>query len=463
VKKFFTPEAIVGLFAVAGIAIIVTLSLQVSDTNIARGKAMRYFATFESVTGIVNKSPIETAGIRVGYIDSLALLNGKARVSVKVISDLPLYQNATLSIKDMGILGDRYLKLDPGTPDYPPIPPDGEIKNCFSQSDLDKMMTSLGSAAEKVDKIMKSLTDEEGKGSLGGIMKNIKELATNLNEMVKANRQGIDTIISNLEKITTSLKATFGDGAEWKETGETLRDAIKKIDSAMESLQSITKKIDKGEGTIGKLVNDDTTVKKLNTAIEGVNEYLDSARKIQTSISYRGEYLKDSKKMQNMVAVKIQPKPDKYLRIGLMDAPVGRTRVTDTTVVTPPDNTVVAQTKTVESTDQFLFSLEVAKRFYDLNLRFGIIRNRGGAGFDYYFMKDLVEISFEAFDFARFDNRPHLRAYTTFTLYKYFQLTGGVDDMIDRTGNRNLFFGAGFTFTDNDLKTILTSFKIPGM
>ena len=460
-RKYLSIEMMVGLFALAGLAIIIYMSLEVSETNIARGKAKRYIASFDTVTGIVNKSPIETAGIRVGYIDSIALENAKAKVELRVIPNLVVYKNAILWIKDRGILGDKYLKLDPGTPDYPVLAENDEIKNCFSESDMDKLMSSLGNAAGNIDKLMKSL-GEGGKGDLSDLFSNFRELSKNLNEMLKTNRSGIDQTIANLAKVTESLKIALGDVNQAKEVGDNLRDTLKKFNEAADSISKIAAKINKGEGTIGKLVNDDSTVKKLNSAMDGVNDYLDSAKKIQTGIRYRGEFLTNSKVMQNMVAIKIQPKPDKYLMLELMDAPVGRTRVTDTTVVIPPDNTIAAQTKTVETTDQFLFSLEVAKRFYDLNLRFGVIRNRGGAGFDYYFFKDTLEFSFEAFDFSRFDNHPHFRSYATLTVFKYLLLTGGIDDIADKEGNRNGFFGAGLSFTDNDLKTILASFKLPG-
>lgn len=462
-KKIFTIEAIVGLFALAGLAIIIYMSLEVSETNIARGRANTYTAKFDSVTGVVNKSPIETAGIRVGFIDSIELEKDKARVTVKVIPDLPLYKNAKLWIKDRGILGDRFLKLDPGTPDYPKLGSGDEIINTYSESDLDKMMSSLGGAAENLDKMMKSLGEEGDKGSFSTIINNLKELSGNLNDIFRNNKNAIDSTLTNLKDITDSLKLAMGRSDDAKATGESLRNAIKKLETAMESFDRIAAKIDKGEGTIGKLVSDEQTAKKVGNAIDGLSEYVDSARKIQTSVSYRGEYLTQTEKFQHVVGIKVQPKPDKYLEFQVIDTPAGRTNVTTTSVYIPPSTTPIAQSTTVDSSDRFVFSLELAKRFYDLNLRFGILRSKGGVGFDYYFLNDLLKFSFEAFDFSRYENRPQLRSYATFTFFKHLLLTGGVNDMIVKEGNRDYFFGAGFSFTDNDLKTILTSFKIPGL
>jgi len=462
-RKYLTAESIVGIFALVGLAIIIYMSLEVSETNIARGKAKRYFGYFDEITGVVNKSPIETAGIRIGYIESITLKNAKAYVALRVIPDLTVYQNAKVWIKDRGLLGDRYLKLDPGTPDYPPLTSEGEIKYCYSQSDLDKLMSSLGEAAENIQKVTKGLGDEGGEGAFGDILSNFKELAQNLNEMVKANRSDITKIVKNLSEVTDSLKFALGTGGEEGGSAQSLKNAINNLDSAMESLASITKKIDDGEGAIGKLVSDEATAEKLEETLDGIHGYIEKADKIQTGVSYRGEYLTDTKSMQHAVGIKIQPKPDKYIKFEFIDAPTGKTVVTDTTVVIPPNDQVVAQTKTIETTDRFLFSLELAKRIYDLNVRFGIIRSQGGIAFDYFFINDLLSVSFEAFHFSRYDNRPQLRSYATLTLFKYLQLAGGVNDAIEKTGNRDWFFGAGFAVTDNDIKTILSSFKIPGI
>ena len=56
---------------------------------------------------------------------------------------------------------------------------------------------------------------------------------------------------------------------------------MERIDRTLKNVDDMTSKIARGEGTVGKLINDDTTVEELNKTIEGVNGYLTAADKIQ--------------------------------------------------------------------------------------------------------------------------------------------------------------------------------------
>ena len=184
---------------------------------------------------------------------------------------------------------------------------------------------------------------------------------------------------------------------------------------------------------------------------------------MQTSISYRGEFLYDSKDIQSIVGLKFQPRPDKYFLFEFVDEPVGDTLVTETTL-TIDDGTPI-KSKTVTRDDQFTLSIQFAKRLYDLNVRFGLMRSEGGFGTDYYLLGDNLELSFEAFDFSR-GNFPHLRTYATYTLFKHLWLSGGVDDLVfepDSTPRQyfhNYFLGAGLQFTDEDIKALAGSIPL---
>ncbi|MFH1262816.1 MAG: MlaD family protein [Pseudomonadota bacterium] len=469
-RRFLSTEFAVGTFALLGLLMIIYMSLQVSDRSTVGGIGKSYHAYFETVTGLVRKVPVEAAGIACGYVETTELRDGRAYVTVRLQGRVKVYDNASLSIRDRGVLGDKYVQLNPGTPDRPLLENGGEIPKTYSRSDFEKISNAL---AETSDTLRELMTSDQPKGALGKIVVNLRDLSGKMVDIVGGNQGRINRIVENLESFSEDLNDITGENKEQIHTvlvalndvAEAMKDSLGKtgsvtraaerLDRTLGSLEKIVDKVERGEGSVGKLLNDETTVNNLNNAVEGLNETFGLIRKIQLGVRYRGEYLISDKQMQNLVGITIAPAPDKYLLIELVDAPRGRARVVDT-VVSAGGN-VVTTTQTVQTSNDLLFTIMLAKRFWDVTFRAGLLRSSGGAGMDYHLLKDRLMLSVEAFDFSRPGNRAHIRAYGTFILYKHLLLTGGVDDVATKVGGRNAFAGAGIQFTDNDLKALIAA------
>ena len=107
------------------------------------------------------------------------------------------------------------------------------------------------------------------------------------------------------------------------------------------------------------------------------------------------------------------------------------------------------------------FSAQMAKRYYFMALRFGIIENTGGLGLDLFAINDKIELRFDMFDFDRRNPDddssifPRLRGAALFQFYNHLYLQAGVDDPLN-PHLRTWFFGGALRFTDEDLKALLT-------
>src|SRR5437016_14264012 len=73
---------------------------------------------FRDASGVYEKSRVQTAGIAVGQIDARALdeKSGKAKITIRMKSNIKLYENAVVSKKSASLLGEYYLEIDPGDP-----------------------------------------------------------------------------------------------------------------------------------------------------------------------------------------------------------------------------------------------------------------------------------------------------------------------------------------------------------
>jgi len=434
--KLKNTEFAVGLFALFGLAVIIFMSLQVNRHQSAGRSANSYYADFDSVSGLIPKIPVEVAGIISGYVDTIELHENKARVTVIINKKVKVYANAVLLIRDRGVLGDRYVVLNPGTIDNEELVDGDQIMFTQSQSDFEKLQKTLAETAVTLKELLES---DNPKGALGKTIANLRDITDKINTMVGNNQEAIDAIVENVRSLTHQINQISLEN----------RDEIKEM---VANLNEITEKIRNGEGSLGKLINDDTTVNNLNSTLEGVNNTLSLFTRVQLKFRYRGEYLMSSNDLQNLFGIMISPGPDKYILVELVSSPQGETVVTDTIINSGGTSTT---TQTIQTNSGLTFTVQFAKRFWDATLRVGLIRSQGGVGLDYHFFKDRLVLTGEMFDMNRPNNRPVVRLYGTLYLYHHLILTGGVDDLLNQMGGKDPFVGLGLQFTDNDFKALL--------
>ncbi|MFC1856211.1 MlaD family protein, partial [Thermodesulfobacteriota bacterium] len=366
---------------------------------------------------------------------------------------------------------------------------------------IENLMTNLESISYNVDelivrndeKIDNFLTNfEELSGSLNGLIdKNdelISEMISNLNAFTsdlknisEENREPFKEVIANLknfsndlsdktpritaqlETISKNLSLIVDENRDnVKEGIENINSASKDLKETLGSFNVVSKRIENSDGTIGKLISEDTTYDKINETLSGINDYLSQARKFKTILSFKSEFLSEPSEFKNYLTIKLQPNHDKYYFIELVDGPDGNSSTSDTTTTTDVGTSSEETTTTHEEVtrDKLEFSVGIAKRYYDLVLRGGIIESTGGFGLDYYLFEDSLAVSFEAYDFGN-DDKAHLKAGATLNFMRHFFITAGYDDFIKENKDPSLYYGAGFSFTDDDLKFLLSSAPIP--
>src|SRR5690606_26743500 len=160
----------------------------------------------------------------------------------------------------------------------------------------------------------------------------------------------------------------------------------------MDSIQNITKRLEDGEGTIGRLLNDERTVDNINESLEGINQAFGMFRRVQLKFRYRGEFLTESQEFQNQFGIFAYVAPDKYIQFELVDSRVGETFVVDTIIESGGQTTT---TRSIQTDSDLTITLMLAKRMRDLALRVGLMRSHGGVGLDWYFFKDHLILSAE--------------------------------------------------------------------
>ncbi len=447
-------ELKVGLMVVLIAGLVGAMSMQVSDNPNLFSSPRKVYFLLPDAAGLVKGSAVKMAGIPVGTIRNISLQDGQARVDLGVSPDIPLYQTAAIELKSQGILGDRYIEIYPGSPTDPPIESGDQILRIRSKGSIDGLVNEfidLGKTVNEIAVMLKESMAENGTRahSIGRIVNNIEKLTQDLSEITAENKDKVGEIVDQVRNVTATLDEILNeegpDGfkAQWDRS-------LAHIDSSLKNIDEITGKINRGEGTIGKLVNDESTIEEVNSAVSGINNYLDAANKVQTGIDVNSYYLGQVGAAKTNISLIIQPGLDRYYMLGVVDDPAGVVETTETKTTTGGNTTETKEVKTYKN--KVKFSAQFAKNFYNFTVRGGLIENTGGVGFDYKLFRDKLILSLEAFDFTQLN----LRAQAKYNIYRGIYVLGGFSDILDKSNKYSNYLGAGLSLTNDDLKLLLT-------
>lgn len=450
---FSAPEFKVGLMVLIVAGIIAGMSLRVSQDSSFLGTSKQTWFYIDDASGLVKNSAVRMAGINIGIIRDIKLENGQARVEMVLQNEIPLTKSARVEIRPNGILGDKNIEIVSGDPRDPSLRGGEQILVVDDRASMDRLLAQVSKITQSLTSIAENIKtglDGETDKPLGRIVKNIENLTNDLAEVSRAHKKEVGEIIANVHHITDSLDEVVNDEGEdgLKNSLKSASRGLRRLDDTMKNIDEITAKINKGQGTIGKLINDDKTVESINTAVEGINGLLTAADKVQTSVDYHSDFLQRSKESKTNLSVRIQPGLDRYYEIGVISDQLGthqQTILTDTVngvkTTTTEDKRNVAAIK---------FNALFAKNFYNFTLKGGMIENTGGMGADYFMLKRRLKFSAEAFDFQNLN----LRASARYTIFHGLYVAAGAEHAT--TSQPDAFIGAGLFLTNDDLKLLLT-------
>jgi phospholipid/cholesterol/gamma-HCH transport system substrate-binding protein len=114
--KRYSMESVVGIFVVIGIICVSYMTIKLGKLPLFEAAGYTLSARFSSVSGLRVGSPVEIFGIQVGTVEHLDLDQAKdmAVVQVRIRSGIMVYDDGNAAIKTSGLIGDKYVKIEPG-------------------------------------------------------------------------------------------------------------------------------------------------------------------------------------------------------------------------------------------------------------------------------------------------------------------------------------------------------------
>lgn len=508
-----TSAAKVGVVMLIALAVLGYFVLKIEDISLSRSKTTREVkARFDDVAGLDDESAVRIAGVRKGHVTDIKVRpDGTAEVSMVVDDDVPLHANATARVANLGLLGEKYIELDPGTPNAPVLSAGQSVTLPGTQpATFDDVTEQVSAIAEDVKAITSSLravtAGPAGQQRLDEIVENVRDITAEVRLLIAANRANVDATLVNTRAITEHLRREIPQLADTLErvanqiggtVGENREDVrvvvgnLKGLSADLrttaDNLNAVTGKVRSGEGTVGKLFYSDEAHDKLTSALSSVEggvkslqDTLGRVGRIQMDLGIKADYyagLSPQKvdgvevsegNARSTVGLRLIPNPERnrFYNVELHDDPRGRKKDKITVETVTDAATGRATTTITEQTKyerDFLVSAQAGWVLDDLAVRVGLFDSTGGVGADYNW-NERIRLTGEAFDFGgKRDDNPHLRVFGEYVirperphLPRMF-ITSGVDNPLNDLA---VTFGGGIRWRDEDLKYLLGSIPV---
>jgi phospholipid/cholesterol/gamma-HCH transport system substrate-binding protein len=128
-------DIFVGIFVLAGAICLGYLAIRLGKVELFGATGYVVYADFSSVAGLKVGDPAEIAGVRIGKVESLGLVEDRARVTLRLDPNVQLHDDVIASVRARGLIGDKFVLITPGASDNI-IPPGGRIRETESPQDI---------------------------------------------------------------------------------------------------------------------------------------------------------------------------------------------------------------------------------------------------------------------------------------------------------------------------------------
>ena len=303
-------ETRLGFFA-AMIVIAAVLILETLGSLESLKKGKHIHALFHTAMELKEGDRVKMAGVEIGRVEKIRLAEGKVKVTMKLAEGAVVKTDSLATIHFAGLMGQNFVAIEFGSPGAQPAD-DGTLLPTAEQPDLNSLMQRIDAVAggvenltksfsgDKIDNILGPLTDffKQNNSQISGTFSNINRVTTQIADgkgtvgrliMEDTLYESTLTTVTNLQETGTDLRAAIADArsviADAKagkgSLGKLLTDdaLYQETTDSMTNLKEILQKVNRGQGTVGTLINDKDfynnaklTLQKLDKATESLED-----------------------------------------------------------------------------------------------------------------------------------------------------------------------------------------------
>ena len=270
-----SKELRIGIFVLVGIISVFASLYILTDPSTFRGRYLVH-TTVSDAGGLRKGDPVRMKGVNVGRVHDFSLVSQGVTISLEIEGRWTIPSDSRSRLAASGLLGGRTIEIVAGQ-SAEPVLSGGSIPGGISEGIID-MADELGTQAGTVFERLESLLSDP---TVTGVQAGVQEMRTLLAELSSiARSQGAE-----LERLTGTLNRAAEGIEEASESAPDFASAVARADSALQrvnatsqtldraiiSLEGLLARIERGEGTLGQLVANDSLYQNLNLAAKSVH------------------------------------------------------------------------------------------------------------------------------------------------------------------------------------------------
>jgi len=338
----------VGILATFAMAIIFVSIMFAGNIMDFISPKVSIYTAFDDVKGLRAGSPVWFSGVEIGAVESIDFTSYRqilVKLSINAETLQYLKKDSQAEILTLGLLGDKYLEVTPGSKDEEPIVEGFNIEGVAPmeiQDFFESSKDSMGKLTNFVEMLETTIAKiERGEGTVAkllndpSVFNNIKDTTGELSQLIRKMESGGGTV-SKLVNEDALYKDVSSAVSDVKLFAESLKDSkgtlTKLIDDpalynrfqkASESLDVFTQKLAYSKGTVNKLLDDESLYNNVNDVSVKVNtilEKIDSGQGLMGSLVSDDELaveLKTTLKELNVLIKDIEENPNRYFKFSI--------------------------------------------------------------------------------------------------------------------------------------------------
>ena len=280
----YDSELKVGLTIIAAVVVFIFGFRFFSDLPLFRG-TYELHTRLDEAGGLTSGNPVHISGVRVGSVKEVALAENQSGVEVRfrIDEDVTVPEGSTARVSGFGALGAVQLAIVPGPPTGAPLEPGGLVPAQPQRDVLEDLRSRTPQLLARTDSLLVTANAAmraanqtfEGAGALLNDSRSdlrqtlaaVRQSTQTLNRVLVAQESRLADVLENAA-VTTENTAVASEGLRTFFTAgnaDSLKTAVARMNSAMRRLDALTARIERGEGTLGRLATDSTLYVRLDS------------------------------------------------------------------------------------------------------------------------------------------------------------------------------------------------------
>ena len=277
------------------VGLVVFLAVVMFVTGLIWIKGYRFNQKFNTVTisfpdigALAEGDFVAVSGVRAGKVKKIELISGKVHITCLIDQAIFLGQDATFTVKNIGLMGERFIAVYPGTSS---VPLDlNEVREGRFDTGIPEVMGILGDMVTEIRELIRQFgSTVASPGTMRDAQETIElvhDLAANLNELVneskveyKQSLLAIKNASKSLDDFVQSRRPTADSAiADLASASAKLDRLADNLDTLSSSMQMFVDKLNSDDGSLGLLASDQTLYQDVKKAIREVDKLVEDIR-----------------------------------------------------------------------------------------------------------------------------------------------------------------------------------------